>query len=96
MRVVIGAYSCEIFPTDEDVHNVCKIGQGKDTCIFLTMGAKGWSCVALDWQMRMQLEDRADEKQGRPMNAGRKGCMEVNNFNPAGMELGSEIHLTPD
>ena len=24
--------------------DVCKIGKGADTCIFLTCGAKGWSC----------------------------------------------------
>ena len=90
MKVIIGEYSSEVFPTNEDVQDICKVGQGADTCMFLTMGSTGWQCVALDWRMRMTLEDRADE-----MGASRKGCDIVNNFNPQG-RTGEEIFLIPD
>ena len=58
MKVIIGEYSSEVFPTNEDVQDICKVGQGADTCMFLTMGSTGWQCVALDWRMRSWLSLR--------------------------------------
>jgi hypothetical protein len=42
---------------DAHAHEVCKIGQGKDCCRYLTMGAKGWSCE--------KSSDLADQIDGR-------------------------------
>ena len=43
MKAIIGEYSCSVYPTDEDIQTECKIGQGADTCIFITMSAMGGS-----------------------------------------------------
>jgi hypothetical protein len=32
------------YPDDSWVESMCKIGQNFDTCRYLTLGARGWSC----------------------------------------------------
>lgn len=32
------------YPDTEYVKNICKVGQGRDCCRYLTMHPDGWSC----------------------------------------------------
>ena len=90
MKAIIGEYSCSVRPTDEDTHTECKIGQGADTCIFITMSGQGWECVRLHWQQNLQLTARAD---AGTMMSQKRGCDRVNNFHPLGMEVGTEVDI---
>jgi hypothetical protein len=43
---------------DAHTRDVCKIGQGRDCCRYLTMGAKGWSCERLNPEGREMIDER--------------------------------------
>jgi hypothetical protein len=63
--------SCKL--TDKEIHDVCKIGQGKDCCIFLSAGAKGFMCEKFNY-MAVQFLDRYSKND---MNAGRIGNCKI-------------------
>ena len=69
---VMGLYytdgnTCKI--PDEKIKTVCKIGTN-DCCIFLSAGAKGFSCLKFDTPSARMLLDRYSKKE---MNASRIG-----------------------
>jgi hypothetical protein len=74
MKTVVHGFHTQIFPTDEETKSLCKIGQGADTCIFLTIGVEGWECHALNRMPILPLIDRA--RRGET-NAQREGCDRV-------------------
>lgn len=87
MKAVVHGFHTEIFPTNEEAKEVCKIGQGADTCIYLVMG-KEFECCYYNRQPIMSLLDRRDRGE---TNAKRDGCVRVQEFAIPG-ELGeSEI-----
>ena len=91
MKAIVNDFFVNIFPTDLEVISECKIGKGKDTCIFLVMGAeKGWECTRMDFKQNMQILARHE---AGAMNAGREGCERVNNWNPAGIPVGTEVEI---
>jgi len=63
--------SCKI-PEGKE-REICKIGQGKDCCIFITAGSKGFSCEKFGFYGR-QLLDRYSRGD---MNAGRVGNCKI-------------------
>lgn len=34
--------------TTDQAKEICKVGQGEDCCIYLTMGESGWDCAKSD------------------------------------------------
>ena len=48
MKVVIREWHTKIFPTDEEVKELCKPGHGEDTCIWLLVAPTGWECCCLN------------------------------------------------
>lgn len=78
MRAIVCDFSTDIIPTDEEVKEICKPGAGADTCSWLTMTSKGWSCVCLNrpWSL-------VERRNKGEMNAVRDGCDKVNNFSPS-------------
>ena len=73
---VMGLYytddnTCKI--PDEKVKEVCKIGT-RDCCIFLSAGAKGFSCLKFDTPSARMLLDRYSKKE---MNASRIGDCKI-------------------
>lgn len=59
------------YPTDKDVKELCKIGQGHDCCRYLTVGAKGWSCEKKTPGIKALLDQRVELK---TMNARGDNC----------------------
>jgi hypothetical protein len=90
LKVVIGDFYSNIYPTDEEVISECKIGDGPNTCIFLVMAPTGWECVAQDFRQNMQLIARAESG---AMVAKRQGCERVNTWNSEGMGIGTEHEI---
>lgn len=43
----------------EYAREVCKIGQGRDCCRYLTIGGSGWSCEKLNPEGRRMIDARA-------------------------------------
>lgn len=63
--------SCKL--TDDEIHNICKIGQGKDCCIFMSAGSKGFMCEKFGFFGRTLL----DRYSKGDMNAGRVGNCKI-------------------
>lgn len=68
--------SCGI--SDEQAKNICKIGQGEETCIFCTAGGQGFSCEKFNNWARLLLERYSNNE----MSAHRIGnCKVVGRIN---------------
>jgi hypothetical protein len=63
--------SCKL--TEENIHKICRIGQGKDCCIFLSASAQGFMCEKFNY-MAVQFLDRYSRND---MNAGRIGNCKI-------------------
>ena len=79
MKAIIDAWHTDIFPTNEEVKELCKPGAGADTCSWLVMAPTGWECLCL--HRPFAISDRRDKG---TIVAMRDGCDKVNNFNPCG------------
>ena len=56
------------------VKDICKIGQGYDTCRYLMMGIT-WQCAKLDSSMKATLDARGDSMNARGDNC--PGCEKI-------------------
>jgi hypothetical protein len=72
MEVKVYAWHTEVFPTDEEVKQLCRPGEGADTCVWLVMSPKGWECT--DSNRPHALLDRWSEGK---TSAKRDGCEEA-------------------
>ena len=77
MKVIVSDWHTDIFPTDEEVKEHCKIGAGKDTCIWLLMGPDGWECCCLHRPHSLMSRWEKGETVAK-----RDGCEKVQNFSP--------------
>ena len=83
MRVQIEGYYTDVFPTTDEVTQLCLPGS-TNTCAFLMMGPTGWECCCL--HRHPSIVKRLAEG---TMNAKREGCDFVNNLNVQAIGLGS-------
>ena len=72
MRIDIGDFQSDAYPTDAEVKARCRPGAGADTCVWLMMGSQGWECGTFN--RHPTLLDRWMKGQ---TNAKRDGCPEV-------------------
>jgi hypothetical protein len=56
------------------VKDICKIGQGKDTCRYLMMGGT-WECAKLDPSMKATLDGRGESMGAQGDNC--PGCEKI-------------------
>jgi hypothetical protein len=77
MKAIINDFNTEIFPTNEEVKQVCKMGQGAECCVWLLIGARGFECVFMN-----RPHDLIERINNNSMVAKRNGCEEMNSFNP--------------
>ena len=82
MKAKIYGWHTDIFPTNEEVQDLCKPGAGADSCSWLTMGSTGWVCC-YDHKPYSLIKRRESGK----MVAMRDGCEKVKNFNPVGRKI---------
>lgn len=66
-----------ITPTKEETETECKIGQGAETCILLTVSGDGFECHAKNKMPILTLIERARKGE---TSAQREGCDRVNNW----------------
>lgn len=85
MEVEVSGFSTNIYPTDKEVDVLCK-PETEDTCIWLTMGIKGWQCVTMNKPWSLVEKFDAGET-----NAKRDGCEAVDDLIDP-MELGMGTH----
>lgn len=90
MKAIVHDFHTDIFPTDEEVKELCRPGQGADTCSWLLVGSKGWECCCLN--KHPVLVERHEKK---TMVALRDGCDRVNNFHPTGLSGEIDVPETP-
>lgn len=83
-------YDChtDIFPTDEEVKELCLPGAAENTCIWLLMTPEGWECCCLHKNPALL----AKWERGETV-AKRDGCDKVNNFQPHKYGIG-EFDIT--
>ena len=79
MLAKISDWHTDIYPTEEEVKEICKPGAGADTCSWLMMGMDGWQCCCLHAPQTI-----IDRREKGEMVAMRNGCEKVNNFSPIG------------
>lgn len=82
MKARIYDFYTDIFPTLEEVEELCRPGAGAETCSWLILGGKGFECCCL--HKPLALIDRKDRGE---MIAMRDGCEKVYTFNPLGRGL---------
>lgn len=81
MKAIIGAFTTDLYPTHEEVKELCRPGQGADTCIWLMMGADGWFCGYYNRQgISLTGETLEDRWQKGLTVAKRDGCDKVKNI----------------
>lgn len=85
MKAIIHDFYTDIFPTDDEVQELCRPGAGSDTCSWLMVGEGGWECCCLHKPHSLLVRHLNGE-----MVAMRDGCDKVHNFSP--MELGLGVH----
>lgn len=75
MEKIIGDWSTQVKLTDEEVKDICRLGQGEKCCAFLVMSSTGFECIRMSYPTNSTIFDRL--KNGT-MNAkgegGWKGC----------------------
>ena len=79
MRANVHDWYTDMYPTDDEVKELCKPGAGADTCSWLLMSPSGWECCCLHKNPTL-----AERHSKGEMVAMRDGCDKVNNFNPIG------------
>ena len=79
MKAIVHSWYTDVFPTDEEVKEICKPGAGADTCSWLLMGPNGWECCCLNKNHSI-----VNRREKGEMIAMRDGCEKVKNFNPLG------------
>lgn len=45
MKVKVFDWFTEIFPDDNEIKELCNIGQGADTCVWLIVSGRGFECT---------------------------------------------------
>ena len=82
MKAIVHAFHTEVFPTRDEIDSECKIGQGEDTCIFLTVSGDGFECHAFNRMPIMSLIERSERGE---TFARRQGCERVLRWDILGM-----------
>ena len=82
MKAIVKDYTTEIYPSEKEIKEMCKIGQGADCCIFLVVGSE-FECCYYNRAPILSLIERA--RKGLT-SARREGCDKVANFDPSGKE----------
>ena len=72
MKVIVSDLYTEIFPDEEEIKNLCQIGKGPETCVWLICGRKGFECTYYDKPISLLLRWREGET-----TAKRDGCDKV-------------------
>lgn len=60
------------------IKDICKIGQGKDCCRYLTRAVFGWECAKLDPSMKTQIDQRVFRMKAQGDNCDGKTVGEIN------------------
>lgn len=82
MRAKVGAFTTEIYPTDEEVKELCRPGQDADTCIWLVVGGEGFECLYYRRnEGRNLIGETLEERWEKGLTvAKRDGCEKVKNI----------------
>ncbi len=83
MKAVVHDFHTEVFPTNEEAREVCKVGQDADTCIYFVVG-RLFECCYYNRGPILSLLKRRDAGE---TNAKRDGCERVQKF-PIPRKLG--------
>lgn len=46
--------------TSEKIEHVCRIGEGEETCRYLTLSRGVWTCAKLNQGLKRMLDDRVN------------------------------------
>lgn len=79
MRAVVYDWYTEVFPTAEEIRELCRPGAGADTCVWLVAGPDGMECTCLNKPYLLSKR----HSDGLTV-AKRDGCDKVKDFEPAG------------
>lgn len=77
MRVIVGD-SMKIILTDEEAEELCKIGKGKETCVWLALGKDGFECLGKNKPLVLY-----QRWMSGGTKAKRDGCDKINRWIPS-------------
>lgn len=83
MMANVSGWYTDIYLSLDEVKELCKPGEGANTCSWLLHGSHGFECCY--HHKNPSLLKRHEEKS---MIALRDGCYRVKQFNPVGMSMG--------
>lgn len=75
MKAIINGKSLECYPTNDEVRELCRPGEGADTCIWLSMGLNGLEC----WYCNRP-DSLEDMWRNGETTAKRDGCDKMKQF----------------
>jgi hypothetical protein len=81
MKAKIYDWSTDIYPNEEEVKELCRPGEGANTCVWLLIGSNGFECACHNRPPTLLNRWTKGET-----TAKRDGCDIVNNFSPADVE----------
>jgi hypothetical protein len=71
MRKEVGDWNTVLFPNDEELKEICRLGKGSECCPFLVCGSDGFECWKMNYPSNTILHNRVD---AGTMNAKGKPC----------------------
>lgn len=77
MKAIINDNLIRCYPTRDEVADLCRPGEGANTCIWLTMGENGMECAYFIRPVALEAMWKNDET-----TAKRDGCEKMKNFSP--------------
>jgi len=81
MKTVVRDYYTEIYLTKEEATELCKLGQGAETCIWLAVGNKGFECLYHNRRGTTLTGETLEERWKAGLTvAKRDGCDKVRNL----------------
>lgn len=75
MKRVVHDLGTDIFLTDHEAKEICKVGQGEECCAFVAVGGDGFQCMRMSFPTSSTIIDRL--KKGTMTAKGKggwKGC----------------------
>ena len=77
MKIVVHDFYTEAFPTVDEVKELCRPGEGANTCSWLVCGMNGFECLYYNKPIYL-----VNRRENGTMSALRDGCDKTRNFEP--------------
>lgn len=91
MKVIVEDWYTEIYLNSIEINILCKPGEGKNTCVWLVCGSKGFECTCKNKPSTL-----VDKFKNGDTIAKRDGCYFIDDISPIDLGMGEHIINLPE